>query len=196
MRKGIVLIIALLMLAACNVTTAPPTQTPTPDVAAEESAVYAAAIQSRLGGVPELLVLADQTEVDIGGQLTETLEYVTQQLPGIAPDTLASFHSRNDRSYPLSPDLTLPSQHVLLSVTEEQALFSAEGGGWEAFYQRYPNAQGVMRLSRVGFNAAMTQAVVYVGNQSHWLAGAGFYYLLTKENGTWRVTGEVMVWIS
>ena len=196
MGKRLLLLTAALLLVSCGGTVAVPTPAPTPDTAAEEVAVYAAAIEVYLGGMPDPLVLADQTALDISRDVTETLDYVTQQLTGTAPETLANFQTRNDRARPLSPDMALPFQYVLLTDNEQQAFFQPNAGGWDAFYQRYPNAQGIMRLSRVGFNADMTQALVYVGNQSHYLAGAGVYYLLAKEDGTWRVVGEVMVWIS
>jgi hypothetical protein len=196
MGKRLLLLVAALLLAACGGTVAPPTPAPTPDIAAEEAAVYAAAIQVYLGGVPDPLVLADQTAMDIGQDITATLDYVTQQLTGTTPATLANFRARNDRPQPLPPDMGLPFRYVLLTATEQQSYFQPNAGGWDAFYQRYPNAQGIMSLSRVGFNAAMDQALVYVGNQSNYLAGAGVYYLLAKEDGTWQVVGEVMVWIS
>lgn len=53
-----------------------------------------------------------------------------------------------------------------------------------------------MTLSRVGFNSDRTRALVYVGNQSHWLTGAGFYLVLVKTKGGWSVEHEFMSWIS
>ncbi len=47
--------------------------------------------------------------------------------------------------------------------------------------KRYPNSQGTMTLSRVGFNRNIKQALVYVGNQEGFLAGAGYYVLLVKK---------------
>ena len=196
MGKRLLLLTAALLLVSCGGTVAVPTPAPTPDIAPEEAAVYAAAIQAYLGGAPDPLVLADQTALDISRDVTETLDYVTQKLTGTDPATLANFQARNDRAQPLSPDLALPFRYVLLTDTEQQSFFQPDAGGWDAFYQRYPKAQGIMRLSRVGFNADMTQALVYVGNQSHYLAGAGYYFLLAKKGGTWRVVDKVMTWIS
>jgi hypothetical protein len=42
----------------------------------------------------------------------------------------------------------------------------------------------------------MDQALVYAGNQSHWLAGAGYFYLLSKKDGVWVIQADTMVWIS
>lgn len=170
----------------------------TPSVEAEEAAVYAAAIETYLGRRPAQLVLQEETALFIGGDTAETLGYLTAKLPGLEADTLDSLQARNDRAYavPLSTARAWPFPCVLLTAAEMHSFFEPSAGGWDAFYARYPESQGIMELSRVGFNAEMTQALVYVGNQSHWLAGAGFYYLLAKEGGTWKVVGQVMVWIS
>jgi len=48
----------------------------------------------------------------------------------------------------------------------------------------------------VGFNNNLDMALVYVGNQSGGLAGAGYYFLMAKENNTWKVIREDMAWIS
>jgi hypothetical protein len=198
MGKGLVLLAAALLLAGCGGTPSPPPPSPLPtaDIASEEVAVYAAAIRAYLGRNPDPLVLADQTALDLGGDITTTLAELAQQLPGLAPETLASLGARNSRSEPVRPDMALPFRYVLISPEEERAIFQSDGGGWDEFYRRYPNAQGIMRLSRVGFSGDVTQAVVYVGNQSHYLAGAGYYYLLARENGAWRVVTSVMTWIS
>lgn len=42
----------------------------------------------------------------------------------------------------------------------------------------------------------MTKALVYVGNQYHWLAGTGYYYFLEKVDGAWQIINELMIWIS
>ena len=45
-------------------------------------------------------------------------------------------------------------------------------------------------------NKEKDQALVYVGNQAHYLAGRGYYVLLTKENDIWGIKKDVMTWIS
>jgi hypothetical protein len=177
-------------------------------VEAEEAAVYAAVLLHGRGEVQDrMAVLSDHTTLGVSSDfsaelahLEDTLEYISDDLPPIDPTTLDSFRARNDRSYPLSPDMPLPIPYVLISPGEVTAIFA--GGevdgldGWERFYQRYPTSGGIIDLSRVGFNAEMTQALVYYGAQSHWLDGGGFYFLLSKEGGTWKVVGQAMTWIS
>jgi hypothetical protein len=75
-------------------------------------------------------------------------------------------------------------------------IFSQNRDGWQLFYEQYPDAPGITTLSRVSFNNTFDQALVYVGTLSHWLAGAGYYVLLKKDNGAWVVDQQVMSWIS
>jgi hypothetical protein len=75
-------------------------------------------------------------------------------------------------------------------------IFNVNQNGWEMFYSRHPDTPGITSVSRVGFNAAMDQALVYIGTESHWLAGAGYYVLMKKVDGVWGIDQQVMTWIS
>ncbi len=116
-------------------------------------------------------------------------------MPGIAETTLDSFRIRNAEPMTLTNRLPLRLPYVWISEQEVKEIFR-DSQGWKRFYERYPGSQGIMEFSRVGFNSDLTQALVYVGNQSDWLAGAGYYVLLVKEGGTWVVRNRIMVWIS
>ena len=83
-----------------------------------------------------------------------------------------------------------------MSLADRQALFSINQDGWTLFYNRYPDAPGIITFSRVGFNEAIDQALCYVGFQSQLLSGAGYYFLLKKVNGNWVVDQQVMTWVS
>jgi len=102
---------------------------------------------------------------------------------------------RNESPSQLSPDMQLGAEYVLLSAEEQQNIFS-QPDGWDAFYQKYPGSGGYTAFSRVGFNATLDQALIYVGNVGGLLMGAGFYYLLEKKDGEWRLMEQIMVWIS
>jgi hypothetical protein len=114
-------------------------------------------------------------------------------------DALGDYISKNraGQSELLYGMLKLDAKHVLISDGETEEMFSAScEKGWEKFYKKYPGAQGHMTFSRVGFNQKRDAAVVYIGNQSHCLAGAGYLVLMTKDGGAWKVTEKVMLWIS
>jgi hypothetical protein len=78
-------------------------------------------------------------------------------------------------------DVDVPYQ--LISVEELHS--SMQTGGWEGFYQRYPDSGGWIELSAVGFNANKTVAVVYMGHHCGWLCGGGGFHVLEKKDGKW-----------
>ena len=126
----------------------------------------------------------------------QTLDYVLQNMHDVDPETKDSFRGRNDTAYPIRPDMDLGGPYTLLSQAGRNKIFGQNQSGWEIFYNRYPQAPGITTLSRVGFNSTFDQALVYIGTQSNWLAGAGYYVLLKKINGIWNIDQQVMTWIS
>ena len=126
----------------------------------------------------------------------QTLDYVLQNMHDVDPETVASFRERNESSQPLRPDMQLGDPYVLLSQAGKNQIFSQNQSGWEIFYNRYPQAPGITTFSRVGFNTPLDQALVYMGTQSNWQVGTGYYILLMKVNGSWMINQQVTIWES
>lgn len=76
---------------------------------------------------------------------------------------------------------------------------------------RYPNGLGIPipqgvgyeTFSRVGFNANLDQALVYMESEEEMVVGTyvsglgqGYYYLMKKVNGFWTIDQEVLIWTS
>jgi hypothetical protein len=110
--------------------------------------------------------------------------------------TVDSFRVRNAAPGLLRSDMDLGVPYTLFSRDELNAMFNVNQDGWQLFYNRFPDAPGMLTFSHAGFNAAFDQALVYAGLQSQALAGAGHYFLLIKVNGVWIVDQKVMTWIS
>ncbi len=183
-------------LTACTATPTPVPTLSTNQVDIEEQAVYTAVLQGMLSA--SSFVIMDTTATDPGGveNTVQTLDYVLKNMHDIAPETVDSFRVRNDAAYSIRPDMDLGVEYALLSQAERNQIFGQNQSGWEIFYGRYPNRPGITTLSRVGFNAAFDQALVYLGTQSDWLAGTGYYVLLKKTNEAWTIDQKVMTWIS
>ncbi len=205
---------------ATNTPIVEPTQTPTPDSTptdtpppgptstaapiqhyareAEEYAVYSAIIQTRYIDIrkPALIVITDQTGLPyFSGELSEQLNFIHQALPDLTDEVSADFAAQNKQSRPLKPLFTISVEDVFISKEEIQTTFKKQGG-WDIFYAKYPNSQGHLHLSGVGFNPQMDMALVYVGNMRYTLAGEGYYALLKKVNGQWTVQDKTTVWES
>ena len=196
MFKKILGLALILCTAACSVR---PTPIPTPateQVGREEQAVYAFLL-STLYQHKEYVIMADTATSATGVDNTaQTLDYVMQNLHAVAPETVNSFRSRNASSQILRPDMQLGGPYTLLSQAARNQIFSQNQSGWDIFYNRYPQAPGITTFSRVGFDVPLDQALVYMGTQSNWLAGSGYYLLLKKVNGTWSIDQQVMIWVS
>jgi len=194
-RKSLFVFLAI-VLAACTSTPAPISTPSGEQMDAEEQAVYAALLQKLYSASSYVIMDTTATDpVGVGGTST-TLDRIMQDMRGVEQETADSFLTRNDAAYSIRPDMDLGSNYVLLSQDEKSKIFSQNQDGWQIFYEQYPDAPGITTLSRVGFNNADDQALVYVGTMSHWLAGAGYYVLLKKANGSWIIDQQVMTWIS
>jgi hypothetical protein len=149
-----------------------------------------------ISGKVKIIVVMDHTSLDESAEdgIDKTLRWVHENMPGIDQETLDNFRTRNAQKRPLYDLFDLSVDIVFMSEEEVEKHF--QSSGWIEFYEKYPFSQGIMTLSGVGFNSEMNQALVYVGNQSSWDSGAGYYVLLIKENGVWIIRDDIILWIS
>ena len=182
--------------AACS---ARPALLPTPStgqIGQEEQAVYAFLLSTQYQH-KEYVIMADTATSATGVDNTaQTLNYVLQNMHAVALTTLDSFKSRNASAQILRSDMQLGGPYSLLSQSTRNRIFGQNQSGWDIFYNHYPQAPGITTFSRVGFNESLDQALVYMGTQSNWLAGSGYYFLLKKADGTWSIDQQVMIWVS
>jgi hypothetical protein len=184
------------LLAACSTPGLAVPTLSTQQIGLEEEAVYAAVLKS-LYDAPSY-VLTSTTATDQGGidNTVQILSYVLGNMHDVSPETEASFQERNAGVISLPTDLDLGVPYSLLSRADMTAIFGQNQDGWQVFYEKYPDAPGITSISRAGFNASLDQSLVYVGTQSQYLAGAGYYLLLKKVNGAWVIDQQVMTWVS
>lgn len=144
----------------------------------------------------KLIVIKDHTGLhppvnDLNGELKR----VESKLTTISPETLNDFQEKNKESSPLEKAFKLSLPYVLFSEQEDKEIFQ-DARSWQEFYKRYPDSQGLITLSKVGFNKGMNQALVYIGNQRYGLGGAGYYVLLSKKNDIWSIQDMFGAWVS
>ena len=169
-----------------------------PDSLSEEYKVYDVLINSMyVASDVKLIVIEDSTGVSTyRGGLETTMVYIKRHFDALEQLTINNFIKKNVHRYRLGSWFCLKVKFTIITREEIKKIFW-RGGGWDKFYEIYPNSQGILRLSRVGLNNEVNQAVVYVGNQEHWLAGKGYYVFLVKDNKErWKVKDKVMIWVS
>jgi len=191
MRRGLMLLV--LLLCSCSPGSPRSTVTPSPNIEAEEYAVYSALVrQNPIGyNLGSSIVVREQTVADLD-MFERTLENV-HRLPSSLVD---SYRSRNAASYTLSPNLDVEQDYALMPQEEFDEIFRKGGSVWTRFQARYPEASGMVTFSRVGFNADEDKALALIGYRCGDLCGAGGLYLLVKEDGNWKVQEELMAWQS
>ena len=167
-----------------------------------EYAVYRALIEEMyvLDWV-KLIVIRNETVID--SQYYAGAFGVPDEL-SLSPEILNSIENQNRQPQAISCDkLALSVACEILDQEAFDQVFTRDDehpkdiwDNWDRFYEKYPDSQGIMRLSRVGFNTDGSEALVYVGNTQHDLVGAGYYVLLVKKAGTWVVHSKELTWIS
>jgi hypothetical protein len=71
-----------------------------------------------------------------------------------------------------------------------------ESDGWSAFSHENQNVRQYITLSRVGFNARHTVAVVYSSTACGALCGGGGYFVFSRSSGQWKLIAYNEKWVS
>jgi hypothetical protein len=181
------LILLLLSVSpACSLFTSAPEPSQA-DIEKEEQAVFSVFMP---GGPGPVLIL-QTTSTNIGGQEPREIRaHIKNSFEGVSNDLVENYLARNAQPSQLSPDMDLGVDYVLLS-SEDLAKITSQPN-----WNQDLGENGYVIFSHVGFNKSLDQAVVYVGRVAGPLMGAGYYYLLEKQDGEWAIKREALVWIS
>lgn len=179
-------VVSISAFSACAAQETEPLADYGPD--SDEYAVYSDLINSRyIGEGVGLMVVVDQTNAESGD---------FSQLRGVDKELIEDYQAKNNMACRLDRLFNLRVSYELIS--EEEARDTIESDpeiGWDIFYSTYPDSQGMLSLSRAGFNRNRTQALVYACNHAGPNAIDGNYYLLVKDGAAWVVKKMFEAWI-
>ncbi len=190
LKKAHVMLIAVSFMACSTFNR--PSQPSVIEIEKEEQVLYSFFVDAGEGPV---LILQDTATNTYPGDSQDTINYLKEGLPDLSSQTLENFMERNAQVGTLSPDMNLGVEYILLT-TEELSEITSQPNWGEVLSGTYSGAHGYTVFSRVGFNRSLDQAIIYVAQVSGPLMGSGYYYLMEKKNGEWRIMNEIMVWIS
>ncbi len=193
----LMLVIGASLCAACQPEATPsapnptatmqPTQAPALNRDTEEIAVYSALLKDSFRGDIEQFLIVDQTRVASPGLMNQNLTEFQENKP-LDQELLTNFLEVNQQPSTLSPDMDLGLEYQLMTQEEIDELAPLdEASGWQLFDEKYPKAVGFIYLSRVGFNADLSQALVYFEQYYYDQPIRGSYLLLTRQAGQWVV---------
>jgi hypothetical protein len=154
----------------------------TEEFAFDEAAVYTALLTDTSGYPSDTLAVADST---VNWDMSLHSDYLKQKMPSLQNGTLEDFLKVNMEKSSLR-DLAVDGKTILFFNRREI-------WDWE---KNAPNAHGAVSLSKIGFNANGTQALVY--HSVYWapLAAVGNVTLLEKHGDAWRLVRTLRIWIS
>jgi hypothetical protein len=188
-RIRLILILAFgaYLCASCQQISTPPPAIATP--ASESTAT------SQPDPDIDQILIIDHTRVNNTALLESDLAEFQQNTP-LALELVTSFQERNQQPYPLEPVLDFGVEYQLLTQEYVDELRHLdEASGWKLLYEKYPNSYGFVYLSRVGFNADFSQALVYMDSFHYEQPIQGGNYLMIKQNGRWVIESGYE-WIS
>ena len=165
-----------------------PTLQPKPDPDIEEYAVYNDFLAAEFKGDKlDLILIIDHTRVNIKKLMEQNLA-AFQEHTSLGTELVSSFKERNQQPYPLNPVLDFGVKYQLLTQEEiDQLRPLDEASGWKLLDERYPKSYGFVYLSRVGFNADFSEALIYTESFHYDQPIKGGYYLMVKQDGRWVV---------
>ena len=190
LKKSPILLLTLNLLACSVLTPVAPTPKAA-DIDKEEQAVYSFFVAEN----NKALILQDTSTNISNDDPQQTVDFIKSGLKGISSETLDNYLERNKQPSQLSPDMDLGVDYVLLS-REDLMKISSQPDWGQLLNSKFPGTHGYIIFSRVGFNNTLDQAIIYVGNVGGPMMGAGYYYLMEKQNGQWILKEQVMAWIS
>ncbi len=144
----------------------------------------AIAISAQTTGDPDTLVPADAD-----------LEALAKRLD-TAPGLLAGWAGLNRQHSPLARKLTLRARYELVPEALRAKIFAGDEPAlsWARFHARFPDAPGLLGVSRVAIDEARLNALVYVEFACGPECGTGRLVRLARVDGLWQVLSGELLW--
>lgn len=117
------------------------------------------------------------------------LRYLRENLPESEESVISGFVEANRRRHEVSPDLD-PRGRLVPVDDERFGRIFAGPDGWERFREDFPDSDGTLRISRIGFDRSRTQALFYAGQQFDWTVGSSGFWLLVRSSTGWTELGR------
>lgn len=117
----------------------------------------------------------------------------TPMFKGVKPETMQSFISQNAQRLPLTN--SIKASLKLQMIDSKLAQDTVSGSKWKELYAANPDCAGIISVSRIGFDKAGLQAVVYVAHVYGEDLGRGTILFLQKTGQQWKVQEKVGNWV-
>jgi hypothetical protein len=125
---------------------------------------------------------------------TQTASLLQSKAPTLKRTTIDAFREMNRQQATFQRSFFTSLDYELIDSTQIDFIF--KNRSWPAFYKRFPDSPGIVKLSRVGFSADGTQALFCASHTCGELCGGGWYMVMEKRGGHWVIEREIEMWMS
>jgi len=141
---------------------------------------------------PDVTLLLQDTGADSSmSSSEEVMDYIKSGLSAISDETINDYLKNNKQDSQLPASMNVGVEYQLLSA-DEFAEISSQSDWGNVLKEKYPGSDGYMFFSRVGFNNAHDQALIYVGRVYGPLNGEASYYLMEKKDAKWMIVNQII----
>lgn len=165
-----------------------------------EYAIISAALSHGIGGDVQRIVIDGRTTglvVNISPPDT-TREDLAQEL-GTTAYALDEWARVNRERHTLQTELTTTTPYTLLDPAQRDELFNDDDPrvNWTRFGAAFPDANGIVRVSRPGIDDAAGVALLYLEFECGHECGSGrLINLALDATESWQVTSGSLIWIT
>ncbi|MBC3875487.1 hypothetical protein [Undibacterium flavidum] len=173
-------------------------------IRSEEISVYTDLVKALSKENPQnpVLVILAKTRPLSQSLLTSKADEISGLMPIATKSVISDFLNVGEKE--LHFDIqkltsTLGNRVIALSEKDYIKLFNGSmklKEAWKNFYRQFPKSHSLIKFSRVGIDKEGRQALVLLSISSGGQFGAGDLFLLSKENGRWKITQQVNIWIT
>lgn len=187
-----------LALAAPAKPAAPPGGEALPEDVAQYE-LWSALLSHGLPPDTRQIVLAAQTTTDTNPVVPPgaNLDAVAKKLE-LDPALLRAWLRANESRETLTPRFRIKAKYSLLDDRARADIFAGEDpvANWGRFKQRFPDAPGILRLSRAAFDPFQQQALVYLEFSCGPACGSGRLIHAAREGKGWKALSGELIWIA
>lgn len=120
--------------------------------------------------------------------------------PGIEEGIIDDLRTVNNSYVVFGLEFVVDNKDInLLPFDESNHLFNQDedfNAGWDEFYAKFPEANGILNFSSIGYNNSKTQALLEMTRYCGSLCGYVDVVYLEKENGIWVIKSIINLWVS
>jgi hypothetical protein len=106
---------------------------------------------------------------------------------------LQNFCKNNNTCLKIDSIKGLKGNITYLDNSRYKKIFQKKNG-WNAYYEKY-GLKPFVNVSRPGFNEKKNKALIYMTYSCGKKDGAGYYLVMKKSFGKWKVKGPMLVWV-